>query len=282
MIGVATFAYLINDFFDKKIDESSNKINIFRKINSKYFIPLIIISLFIIISPWRILPGDIISFILLSLLLILFIIYSAPVTRLKNKGIGGIILDALYAYGLSSLLTLYTFIIMLNSINNPDYFILYIIFIWQFLIGIRSIIFHQITDYKNDLEFNRTWTVKVGIKKSKKLIKIYLLPFEFIMLLGSLIIISQYFILIIPFSILFWINVLLKYKNYYKHPEKIDFKQFIYTFLDDYYYQCFPVLILIFMSTTNPNYILLLLIHLLLFKNIIFNYLRYLKIYIVK
>ena len=163
-----------------------------------------------------------------------------------------------------------------------DYSIFMILIIWQFIIGIRSIVFHQIKDYSNDKMFYDTWIVNIGVKKGKQLIKTYLLPFEIIMLIGSLIVISKYFILIIPFSVIFWILIIFKYKYIYKDYMMLDYKHVTYTFLDDYYQQCFPILILIFMIIANYHYVLLLLIHILLFKNIIINYLNDMKIILLK
>ena len=282
MIGVAAFAYLLNDYFDKENDETNNKINFFLKTNSNYFLLYIVVSLFIIAIPRLILPWDNLTMLLLFLLLISLIIYSIPIIRLKTKGIWGVIADSMYAYVISSSLTFYTFAIIMSYDEKSEYFIFGILVIWQFLIGIRSIILHQIEDYNNDLMSHNTWVVKVGVTKGEKLIKRILLPSEITMLIGSLIVISKYFILIIPFSILFWIHVFSKNRYIYKESRIIDYKQFVYTFLDDYYYQCFPVLILIFISIAHPHYTLLLLIHLLIFKNIIFNYLRYFKILLLK
>jgi len=282
MIGVSAFAYLINDYFDQTIDKLYNKKNIFLTINPKYFSIYILTSLFAIVYPWTILPWNKNTLLLLSLLLSAFIIYSAPQTRIKNKGILGVFLDAIYAYLLSSYLTFYTFALIDRSHYDKNYYILCVIFLWQLSIGIRSIIFHQIKDYNNDLSHNNTWVVKIGINKALKILKTYILPLEITMLISSLFIISKYFILIIPFSIFFWILIILKYKYIFKQSLKWDYQNFTYIFLDDYYYQCYPTLILLFMSILNLDYAILLAIHIFLFKNIIFNYLNDLKNILIK
>ncbi|MBT3250866.1 MAG: UbiA family prenyltransferase [Candidatus Marinimicrobia bacterium] len=270
MLGAASFAYLLNDYFDRESDEKVGKTNIFRKIDPEYFPIFVVISLAFALTPWLYLPINRYTILLLAFLFFLFTVYSIPSTRIKNKGFWGVIVDAMYAHAIWVLLTFYTFAVINVSYHEIDKRFLIAFFCWQFVLGVRNITFHQIADYDNDLSVNgSTWVVRAGLETATKFVKYIILPLEFILFLNALLAMSKYFIIIIPVTIFFWIFTFIKRKYISKISSGIDYRQFAYTYLDEYYNQWFPTLILINMVINHRPYFVLLFAFLFLFRNII-------------
>jgi hypothetical protein len=146
--GFASFGYLVNDLFDIKQDVLSGKTN-FLAGKSLGFITILFLSSFcVIFCPWFFLPANALSFLLIALQLSLFIIYSVPPFRLKERGIAGIVIDSLYAHALPPVLAAYTFSLAANKpFPGPE---LVFLFAWQFSGGIRNILLHQAEDIPAD------------------------------------------------------------------------------------------------------------------------------------
>ena len=146
--GFAGTGYLFNDLFDIEQDQLAGKRNFLAGKPTGLVIFLFFISLAFVFLPWLFLPKSKFSFVLIAMQLVLFIVYSAPPIRLKERGLAGIITDALYAHGLPALLAMYTFALAANyPFTIKDVALL---FIWQTVSGIRNIILHQHDDKEAD------------------------------------------------------------------------------------------------------------------------------------
>ena len=279
MLGTASFAYLLNDYFDREGDQKVGKTNLFRKINPEYFPYFVFISLIFALIPWLYLPINKYTILLLVILFTLFCIYSIPATRIKDKGFWGILVDAMYAHAIWVLITFYTFAVINVSYQDIDKPFLISIFCWQFILGIRNITFHQIADYDNDLAINSsTWIVRTGLPTGIQLVKYCILPLEMIFLTCVFIVMSKYFIIIIPSIIFFWIYTYIKRTSNFSKPEVLGFREFAYTYLDDYYNLWFPAIILLNMVINHRPYVVLLIVFIFLFRNIISTFLNEMRI----
>jgi 4-hydroxybenzoate polyprenyltransferase len=147
--GFASFGYLVNDFFDKEKDRKAGKKNFLLNKSVPCQICLTVISLLLIALPWLYLPATQASYQLIGLQLSLFLIYSCPPLRLKERGVAGVIADALYAHALPVILAAYTF--LLASGSSSSYFPFALLFFWQFMCGVRNILIHQLEDRDTDL-----------------------------------------------------------------------------------------------------------------------------------
>ena len=127
-------------------------------------------------------------------------------------------------------------IIILTSNHKFDYSILVILIIWQFIIGIRSIMFHQIEDYNNDLMGNNTtWIVNIGLDKAHRILKTLIIPFEIILLVSSLVMMTKYFTFIIPLTILFWIFTIYRWHFKSNQSLKVNYRKFSYIYFGIYF-----------------------------------------------
>ena len=148
IIGFASFGYLINDFFDKEKDRQSGKKNFLHGKSMVSQFGLLALTLIFIVFPWLYLPADTYSYVGIGLQLTLLLIYSVPPVRLKEKGVIGLIVDALYAHAVPVLLAAYTF--LLASGHKFPWIGLLFLFLWQFMNGMRNIFLHQFEDIDAD------------------------------------------------------------------------------------------------------------------------------------
>ena len=146
--GFASMGYLFNDLFDIEKDAAAGKSNFLAGKSPVFILLLFIVSSVFVFGPWWFLPKDNFSYTLITAQIFLFIIYSVPPVRLKERGIAGIITDALYAHGLPPVLAAYTFAL---AAQHPFHFSeIAMLFIWQTTSGIRNILLHQFDDLEAD------------------------------------------------------------------------------------------------------------------------------------
>jgi len=146
--GFASMGYLFNDLFDIEKDTLAGKRNFLAGKSSLATLVFFLASAVFVLLPWWFLPKNKFSFILIGVQFGLFIIYSAPPIRLKERGLAGIITDALYAHGIPAILAAYTFALAAHYVfPTADIFVL---FAWQTVAGFRNILIHQAEDLEAD------------------------------------------------------------------------------------------------------------------------------------
>lgn len=272
--GIAGIGYIINDLKDYEQDRIANKRNLFVGKNLFFKISLILSCICIAIFPWFFLPSTIYTFLLLSIELLLFLIYAAPPFRLKEKGFSGIICDALYAQVIPCLLAAYTFTLIGNSKNISSSIVLTYT-LWLLVTGIRNIICHQIDDFENDVSsYTITFVRNIGVENAQKLTFPYLFFVE--ILLFILLLIFLHFNFQIPL-LLFLLYVLLIVLMRYLKRNKNETKHQLYHFvnekiLNEFYEIQLPVLLLLYYAYYDRQFILLLMLHLMLFSGIYYAY----------
>jgi 4-hydroxybenzoate polyprenyltransferase len=210
-IGIAGIGYAFNDYIDYEDDKkkTKNKIYLYSFPN---FRGIILIFIFLVLSvfPWFLLPFDRFSLLLIITEFLLFIIYALPPLRLKERGLAGVITDALYAQVIPCILATYTY----SKIGEKTSFYTSFIWIyisWLIILGCRNIINHQIQDYHNDINTNtQTFVTKHGITKSKRWVLYLLIPIEFLLFLLLVFLSTRH-----PTSVIFIISNLCHGIYYY-------------------------------------------------------------------
>lgn len=270
-VGIAGIGYSFNDYQDYNDDLKNSKPNIFLYFNKAQSTFLILLFLALAIIPWFILPFDKISLSLLLSEIILFIIYTFPPFRLKERGAAGIFADALYAQVVPCILAVYTYSKIVSGTNLKTYhFIPFVI--WLICSGCRNIINHQIDDFHNDSNSNTdTLITTIGIDKSKKWVSALLIPIElisFIVLLYN--IPHSYHIFFFTYLIYFIIYVYV----FYVKKENTLYNLFNLKLLNEFYEIHLPVILLIYFSLHNSFYIYILVINLIMFTPIYYSYIK--------
>lgn len=269
-IGIAGLGYVMNDIKDFKDDLQNNKPNLFNKFSKSQSVLIVVLFALLSIFPWLYLPTDKYTFYLLVIEFLLFFVYASPPFRLKEKGFLGIITDALYAQVVPSLLAVYTFSKISNTILNVKLIVLYSA--WLLLVGIRNIIKHQVEDFDNDKNTKtKTFVTIYGIEYSKKISLKYLFPIEFILFTSLLITIkTPYFIALLGY--LLYTTILFIKRN---KTTEIDSFYFINTRIFNEFYEIhLPIILLVCFCFSNAIFIFILGFNLLIFSPIYLSYLK--------
>ena len=166
IVGIAGFGYLTNDLGDKDKDKAIQKENVTSDLSLFNLVVLFVLFLLLAIAPWFYFPMRKWSYLLLFTQFFLFYIYAFPPFRFKEKGILGVVVDALYAHVNPAILAAYTFHLFTGEgYQNFTSFII-LLGVWQLFVGIRGILFHQHKDYLNDINsgtrtfVNEYWKTK--------------------------------------------------------------------------------------------------------------------------
>jgi 4-hydroxybenzoate polyprenyltransferase len=153
LVGIS--GYFLNDLFDVKADELSNKFNITTILNK--YVVLFIILFFGLIGFYLLFTISKQASLVLVFQFLLLLGYSLPFIRLKEKGILGLITDAIYAHVIPGIILLYAlqeYIVIPLSLCS-----IFILFL--FLLGLRDIAIHQFEDLEKDIQSNtKTFAVK--------------------------------------------------------------------------------------------------------------------------
>lgn len=268
ILGIAGFGYFLNDLSDIAHDAKIGKQNVVGKLNraKKWYLLLGFVA--VAWLPWLYLPLTWLTAGLLIFQFVLFMLYSLPPIRLKERTWGGIWADAMYAHVNPAILAAITFILLIQQPLSNFYAYLILLALWQLFLGIRNILFHQISDYEADLASDtHTFATTYGKPFAKRLNRYFFLPAEVFCFVGLLVVISG-------FVSFFWVTYLV-FVGYIFFRKKVlkkselpqNLRQTAYDFLDDYYKEWMAVMLLIFAMVQVPVFVVLLVIHVLLFRN---------------
>jgi 4-hydroxybenzoate polyprenyltransferase len=261
-IGIAGIGYALNDIIDYEADLKNKKRNLFINTSKMQSAVFVITFILFAIFPWYYLPFSTVTVYFLIIEFVLFFLYAFPPFRLKEKGILGILADALYAQVIPNLLAVYTFL-KLSETLKLNYFFLILFSVWLLLVGIRNILKHQIEDCENDIHTNtNTFVTKNGKLLSEK-ISYYIAKIEIIIFCVLLFLLKtpMHFILI-----LYAVYVLLLLLSKELNKNAIALFDFINSrILNEFYEIHLPVLLLIYFSFVQHFFILILLFNIVLF-----------------
>lgn len=180
--GCAVFGMVLNDWCDRENDIKAGRPSIVGSLSLHQVLVFLCLSLLLIFLPLVHLPGATAVAILAIVECILLAAYSVSPIRLKDRGGWGVMTDSLYAHVLPALAAWFAF-----SSITPRVSYLWmigssiILVIWQFPMGFRGLLGHQINDYAKDKDVGeQTLAVQIGVERSQEIIRLYLIPTEVI------------------------------------------------------------------------------------------------------
>ena len=179
IVSAAAFGYLVNNIFDLSQDNLAGKANFTSQMSvlSKW-----LSTSFLAISAlmtWIFFYPSLILFLFSLLHLCLFLLYSVPPIRLKEKGYLGVLTDATYAYCIPVIISLcWASESIHKAVSFSNYLVLVAIF-WAMAAGSRSILLHQFKDRKADKK-SKTFNVvnRFGLKTNSLIVNTIILPLE--------------------------------------------------------------------------------------------------------
>ncbi|MEI6020556.1 MAG: UbiA family prenyltransferase [Bacteroidota bacterium] len=267
IIGFAGFAYTLNDLGDVSIDQKAKKDNAVLNLGTFKTVILLLFCLLVSLVPWLFLPHSKYSFLLLFLELCLFYLYALKPFRLKERGLLGLLCDALYAHCIPAVLAFYTFSDC-NLESNKTLILLVIVFFWQLMNGLRNIVFHQLNDYNNDFAGGvNTWVKKRGLGMANIAAKGLLIAEAFSFLLFLVMLAFAFNISVLHIALLcFLCYLLIKHRNNLRNLSMNELK---FIFFDQFYLYWFPLLLLVLLLKIDLIYSVMFFIHFMLFQNAI-------------
>jgi 4-hydroxybenzoate polyprenyltransferase len=256
-IGVAGLGYFINDLADRDSDRAAGIINGAEGLSRRKI--SFVLSFFAIAFalPWVIyFPVNPLLAALLLAQVLLYLAYSTPPLRLKDRGLAGLLADAAYAHAIPALIGAYTFFLITGRSYTNFHAYCWTLVAWQLIFGFRSILQHQIADSRHDKAAgSTTFVLAVGELRARRLVSSVLVPLEATAFLLHTVVLSAVFPAFFALWPLYVLIILLTQQPW------------LYTFFDYYYLRWLPLILLSYLCARNPGMIPLLILHLILFNN---------------
>lgn len=147
--GIAAGSHLVNDWADIEADALAGKPNLAASMAVPARAVLLVAAVAIGIGPWLLVGLGAPATVLLGVLLVLPVVYSAPPVRLKGRGLAGVAADASDAHLVPSLLA---FFVMVDAGTATSSWKVGVAAagLWSAGLGIRAILHHQVLDLAND------------------------------------------------------------------------------------------------------------------------------------
>ncbi len=264
MIGTAGFGHYLNDLFDIETDKISGKQNSSSQHSTFRRVFTLLILLVLGLLPWFLFyeVGEL-HFAVLAVML-LFVLYSVPPVRLKNRGFSGIFSDTLYAHAVPAVVVS---LAMLEGTRRTGetFNLMLIVFLWQFFVGFRNIAFHQFEDFEQDRQSNTiTWAVKIGAERIKKICLYIIHPLELFLflifwvalfhvsILGGVLLAAMILLRLYIYRFIYEKGYLSNWRNYF-------------SFVNNSYEEDIPIALLVSLCFINPAFVLVLILHCILF-----------------
>lgn len=149
IIGFAALGYLINDYFDQEKDRLVGKKNFLLGKSGGIKFVCFLVAVLLLAGPWYYLPWDRFTLSLMAAQILAYLIYSIPPVRLKERGMAGIVVDALYAHAIPAMMATYTYL-LISGFPFFDLTLFLLLFFWQFVAGVRNVLMHQQNDMESD------------------------------------------------------------------------------------------------------------------------------------
>jgi 4-hydroxybenzoate polyprenyltransferase len=269
VVGIAGFGYFSNDVVDRRADSNASRPN-----GTATLSPLrtaLVFGCFLAAAlvPWLVyFPADRASLGLLAAEFLLLLAYAAPPLRLKERGLSGLVADSLYAHVIPAALAGYTFHLLTGRVYGDFPLFVATLACWQFVLGLRNVLTHQLTDVENDRAAGTTtYVTRRGERAADRLLRHVLVPLELLAWTAFLLVVTP----TMPVLAAAWpVYLAVQGLNIARRPGERLFEPSyprLDLFLNEYYLRWMPLVILLVMAASDSGMIVLFLLHLALFRN---------------
>jgi 4-hydroxybenzoate polyprenyltransferase len=255
--GLAGLAYVANDLADREADRRAGKPNLLSSAGPGRTAALAAGLALAAFGPWfAVLPLEAPGRVLLALQLALVAAYSLPPLRLKERGLAGVFADALYAHAVPALLATLTYRAMADGpLPTLPRFAVPLV-AWQFALGVRNIVLHQLADLEHDRRSGlRTWVTQHGTEAAWRGLRRVVVPLELASFAAFLAALAPAAPLLLPSFALrsLWIARS-------KPVDRSDLRATLYAYLDPFYVRWLPLLLIAAAVPREPAFVALLLV----------------------
>ncbi len=277
VVAIAAFGHLLTDAFDVEEDRLLDKQNLWAPMPFAARWTLIAVLLLASWLPWLAMPGRQVLIGLIALQFVMFFLYAAPPVRLKERGFPGILADATYAHMLPTLWTWVAFS-TLSGVRAPAWLV-GILSLWSLSVGIRHLLQHQVAELESDSRLGiATHAVRSGRASTVRLIVRPFLLME-IMSFAVILVIVGSRLWLVPAGFLVFAGVRLvrmsRVSSLRATRDDAELSAAVGTLvLTRFYERWLPLLILTGLVLRERSYIVLLVLHLVLFGRGVVELLR--------
>lgn len=267
--GIAGVAYFLNDLGDVRHDLAAGKDNAVASMTLPQRGLTLVFFLALALLPWTVLPLTRPGALLLATEFVLFLLYCMPPFRLKERGWLGLLADALYAHALPAVLAMITFAAMATAApaELALHALLAAVFAWQFALGLRNIVLHQLLDHHNDVTSgSRTLAVTLGPATLGAILARVLVPMEIVTFGAFTLAAAPQLPWLLPAFGLYTLFATLRLRGL-GLPQPRTLREALFIYADNFYADWLPLLILIALLKQTPACWPLAALHLLLFRN---------------
>jgi 4-hydroxybenzoate polyprenyltransferase len=263
-VGTAGFGHLLNDVSDRRADQAAGKPNVASRLGATQTLLALLLLLALSLLPWVSLPRA--GLPPLLLILLLFVLYSLPPLRLKNRAGWGLLADALYAHGLPMAITVLVFAGGASPLTRIPWtqFLLFALVLWKTVQGVAGALCSQLQDRDNDvLSGIETLAVKLGPEKGRWLLTHVLQPLHLFLFLIVVGLVAHRIPLFAAAYLLFVAAIAYRVHKVWSRPLGIYREAYMgYAYLNDFHEQWMPWLALIWLAWQDSGYLILVPLHL--------------------
>ncbi|MDB4807338.1 UbiA family prenyltransferase [bacterium] len=274
--SVASYGHIINDIFDIEADRAGGKPNAMERFRPWQHLTLSILSvlsglgaLLCFTTNWMAAAALMINYLLPT-------IYSIPPLRLKERGVAGVACDALGAHAVPVLFVLLIVGFFQQASTLAEFGIGISAIVWSLFAGFRSIVVHQVDDLLSDGRSDIVTFAGTQTRASlRRLVLWFFLPVEAIAL-------GTFIVLLLPFSYVLAIATLayavletgklwagMKMPIFFEESEAQE--RYLPLLNNSFYELWLPNALLLQLCAMQTEYLIIGLLHLLLFGAQIFH-----------
>jgi len=272
LVAIAIYASVINDFTDMEIDRACGKSNMMERLHPGMRLLLVLSSLGLVLTAAALMYANIYADVFYLLIVFAISIYSFEPVRLKKRGIWGIISCACAEHFFPVLFSIA--VITWYSGSKVDILWLFAAGSLSLIYGIRSILWHQFLDKENDMQSGiHTFAAAIDPGSFKKWSRAIIIV-EWI----ALILVLFHLQLWLPVILLliYIVFVLLRARLFHSRIIAVIAPKegYFQLLMLDYYSLFFPVSLLIYTTFKHPFDWVVLVVHMVLFRKILWYNLK--------
>ncbi len=267
-VGTAAFGHLLNDLTDLASDRAAGVRRPLHALAPATRLGLVLLALAAAIAPWLWLPRDAWNLSAFALELALLAAYSLPPLRLKERGLAGVVADALYGHALPMVVVLATFRLA-TGLDRPWFRALAgALVLWKLAQGLCGALVGQIRGRRADRRSGtRTWVARVGPRRALGWVNRLLLPLQGIAFLAVCALVAWRHPWFAPAYPLFLAGRLWEIRRVWRKPRSFFRRSYPgYVLLNDFHELWMPLLLLVPLLARDAAFAALLAAHLLLFR----------------
>jgi hypothetical protein len=137
---------------------------------------------------------------------------------------------------------------------------------WQLALGLRNILLHQLLDREHDrASGTHTWVAAIGAEQGERLLRGVLVPAELGLFAVYAALVARNVHTFVPGLVLFIALETWIIRGRWGRPFPRQLRDFLFNYVDDFYSEWIPVLILVDLSIRQLPFVVLLALHVLLF-----------------